>query len=83
VKILDGLYWFNLSLYKDGAYYIDRFGAETRLQYLDFVSGKSRILTHNLGEVSAGLSASPDGKNILYTRVDSSMDDLMLVENFR
>ena len=83
VKILDGVVWFNFCLVDKGAYYIDRLGGEARLQYLDLVTGKSTIVARNLGEVRAGLTASPDGKTILFTRVDSSFDDLMLVENFR
>ena len=56
---------------------------ETRLQYLDFGTAKSSTVARNLGDVLAGLTASPDGRTILYTRVDASVDDLMLVENFR
>ena len=83
VKVLDGVVWFNYCLVENGAYYIDRLGGETRLQYLNFVTGKSTTVARNLGEVAAGLTASPDGRTILFTRVDSSIDDLMLVEDFR
>jgi WD40 repeat protein len=83
VKVLDGVWWFNFWLLEKGAYYIDRLGGETRLQYLDFATGKSTTVARNLGEVSPGLTASPDARTILFTRVDSSTDDLMLVENFR
>jgi len=83
VKVLDGVVWFNWCLFENGAYYIDRLGGETRLQYLNFATGKSTTVARNLGEVTAGLTASPDGRTILFTRMDSSADDLMLVENFR
>jgi serine/threonine protein kinase len=83
VKALDGVVWFNWWLFGNGVYYIDQLGGENRLQYLNFGSGKSTTVARNLGEVSAGLTATPDGRKILFTRVDSSTDDLMLVENFR
>jgi eukaryotic-like serine/threonine-protein kinase len=83
VKVLDGVVWFNFCLLEKGAYYIDRLGGETRLQHLDFETGRSATVARNLGEVSAGLTASPDGRKILFTRVDASVDDLMLVEDFR
>ena len=83
VKVLDGVVWFNFCLVEKGAYYIDRFGSETRLQYLNFATGKPTTVARNLGEVTAGLTATPDGRTIIFTRVDSSTDDLMLVEDFR
>ena len=83
VKILDGVEWFNFCLLDRGAYYIDRFGGGTRLQYLDLATARSTTVASNLGDVLAGLTASPDGRTILFTRIDASVDDLMLVENFR
>ncbi len=84
VEVLDRVLWFNFWVLEKGAYYIDRVEGETRLQYLDFASGKPTTVARNLGEVGwAGLTASPDGRTILFTRVDASTDDLMLVEDFR
>jgi hypothetical protein len=66
-----------------GIYYIDRPLGEARLQFFNFATGKSTTVARNLGDVRLGLTASPDGRTIIYSRVDSSVDDLMLVENFR
>ena len=66
-----------------GIYYIDQPSGEARLQFFDFATSKSATVAGNLGEIVLGLTASPDGCTILYSRVDSSVDDLMLVENFR
>ena len=83
VKVLDGVVWFNFCLVENGAYYIDQADGETRLQFFNIATGKSTTVARNLGAVSAGLTATPDGRTILFTRVDASADDLMLVENFR
>jgi dipeptidyl aminopeptidase/acylaminoacyl peptidase len=83
VKVVDGVHWFNFFVVDKGIYYIDRTDGGTRLQYLDFTTGRFTTVANNLGDVSAGLTATRDGRTILYTRVDSSADDLMLVENFR
>ena len=83
VKVLDGVVWYNFCLVDGGAYYIDRSEGETRLRYLDLATGRSTTVARNLGEVGAWMTASRDGKTILYTRVDSSTDDVMLVDDFR
>jgi hypothetical protein len=65
-----------------GVYYVDQLAGETRLQFFNFATGRSSIVARNLGNVRTGLTSSRDGRTLLYTRQDSSVDDLMLVENF-
>lgn len=83
VKVLDGVVWRAFVVLERGIYYIDQPSGEARLQFLDFATGRSTTVARNLGDIRYGLTASRDGRTILYSRVDSSVDDLMLVENFR
>jgi hypothetical protein len=97
VKVLEGVVLANFVVLEGGIYYIDRLSGaggahfyldkpsgETRLQYFDFATGTSTTVVNNLGNVvDVPLTASRDGRTILYPRMDSSVDDLMLVEDFR
>ena len=83
VKVVEGVIMRAFAVLEKGIYYVDKAGREARLQYLDFGTNKSTVVARDLGEVRLYLTATPDGRTILYTRIDSSVDDLMLVENFR
>jgi Tol biopolymer transport system component len=95
VKVLEGVVLSNFVVRERGIYYIDRPSdqggvnymdkpsGEGRLQYFDFTTRRTTTATRNLGDVGNFLTVSPDGRTILYNRIDSSIDDLMLVENFR
>jgi hypothetical protein len=47
------------------------------------VSGRGRLLGKLEDAEPYGLTVSPDGKTIFYTRVVNEGSDLMLIENFR
>ncbi len=95
VKVLAGVVLANYAVLEGGIYYVDRpagpagaffidpTAGETRLQYFDFATRRSKTVAHNLGSVFIGLTTTPDGRRMLYTRLDSSTDNLMLVENYR
>jgi hypothetical protein len=94
-RVLDGIVNGAYDVVERGIYYIDRVSAdpgtffgdrqtgETRLRYFDFATGASTTIAEGLGTLALGLSASRDGRTILFCRVDSSADELMLVENSR
>jgi Tol biopolymer transport system component len=83
VKVLEGVVQRAFAVFDKGVYYIDQPSGEARLQFYDFATGRSTTVARNLGDVELGFTVSPDGRTILYSRVDSSLSDLMLVENFR
>ncbi len=80
-KVLDDVSTWPVPV-PEGIYYLD--SAENgRLRFMDFATGASTTLAHNLGQRIAGMTVSPDRRTFLYTRVDSTEADLMLVENFK
>ena len=95
VKVLDGVLLGNYAVIDKGIYYIDqpsgqggvyhldRPTSETRLQYFDLATRKSTTVAGGLGTVDLPLTVTRDGRTILFPRADSSVDELMLVENFR
>jgi Tol biopolymer transport system component len=94
-KVLDGVVLGDFDVVEGGIYYIDRVSGEagvfftdrpsgeTRLRYFDLATRRSTTVARNLGVVGPGLSASRDGRTVFFTRADSSIDELMLVDNFR
>jgi Tol biopolymer transport system component/DNA-binding winged helix-turn-helix (wHTH) protein len=78
----NGIYYVDRPSGEGGLLYTDRPSGETRLQYFDLTTRRTTTVARNLGDVFLGLTASRDGRTILYSRVDFSMDDLMLVDNF-
>ena len=83
VKLIEGVVSTSFDVVDSGVYFLERVSGETRLEFFDVATRKSTLVAGNLGDVGFGLAASRDGRTILYSRVDSSVDDLMLVENFR
>jgi Tol biopolymer transport system component len=94
-RVLDGVYLANFVVLRSGIYYIDRpaggmgihyidlpSGA-TRLQYFNFTTRQSTTVVPNLGKVDVPFTVSADGRTILYPRMDASVNDLMVVTNFR
>lgn len=93
-KILDGVLFATFDVIERGIYYIDRASVgsgglfsdppegDRRLQYDDFATGRTTTVARNLGAV-IGLSASRDGSAVFFSRVDSSIDELMVVDDFR
>jgi Tol biopolymer transport system component len=83
VRLFDGVVSTSFDVIERGIYYLERVPGETRLVYFDFAARQSAVIAENLGAVGFGLSAASDGRAIFFARVDSAVDNLMLVEGFR
>ena len=66
-----------------GIYHVDQPAGGAPLQFYGFATGRSTTVARNLGDVRLGLTASRDGRTILYFRAEASINGLVLVENFR
>jgi Tol biopolymer transport system component len=74
--------------FRNGICFMDESTRPAQLKLLDLSSGKTTPFgTVDLGppteNTGLGFDVSPDGKWVLYTRVDGLGSDLMVVDNFR
>ena len=88
-NVLDPLPTFsNLAIVNDGLYLIPPRGRflSSSIQFLSFSTNKFRNVAtlENFRDLAqaGGLTASPDGRSILYTQIDQASIELMMVENF-
>jgi Tol biopolymer transport system component/tRNA A-37 threonylcarbamoyl transferase component Bud32 len=90
VKVLDGAINVPFVASARGVYYLDMPSIEPRLQFFEFATRRVTTIARGLGptpesgysSADLGFHVSDDGRVIVFGRRDSSVDDLMLVENF-
>ena len=78
-------HWGDWALVNGGIYYVDESGTRPSIEFFAFGTKK----TTRIAEVDGlpppgdpGFTVSPDGKRLIFSQVDRSAVDLMLVENF-
>ena len=81
VPELAGRFW---TIGPTGIYFGDK--QRKRIMYYDLATRKTQpllTLTGPIVQSNRGISVSPDGKDLLWSQLDSQSSDIMLTENFR
>jgi Tol biopolymer transport system component len=83
-KLVDGVMPLAFDVLDRGIYYLGDVAGGSVLFY-DFATRQSIVVAKSVApsNASASLSVSADGRTILFTRIDTRVDDLMLVDKFR
>jgi len=84
-RIADAIFRYNYAVGAAGAYWVQPRTADgtAAVRFRDAKTGQTTEILTISKPVDLGLALSPDGRSLLFTQVDYSGQDLMLVENFR
>lgn len=78
-------HWGDWALLDRGIYYVNEAGTHPAIEFFDLATRKVSRIADLDGPPPAGdqgFAVSPDGRRIVFSQVDSSAVDIMLVENF-
>jgi hypothetical protein len=80
-------FWGYWAVVSEGIYYLTRVPVDRgALMFYSFKSRSARLVASIPKDPpfgDSGFAVSPDGRSVLYTQVDHSGSDIMLVEGFR
>ncbi len=84
-RVLDRLFRYNFVPTATGIYYVAPLKADrtSSVNFLDFKTGRTTEVVPIDKIPDLGLALSPDGRHLLFTKIDYLGTDLMLVEGFR
>jgi hypothetical protein len=85
ISSLEAGYWGYWAVVEDGIYYLDT-TTKPGISFFDSTTHRiTRVfdLENRPAREDPGLTVSPDKRTILYTQLDASDSDILLVENFR
>jgi Tol biopolymer transport system component len=75
--------WGDFDVSAEGITWVDSAGKHPTLRRLRLPGGPETVLARLPRRVEFGVSAAPDGGDVLYTQRDLESSELMLVEGFR
>jgi Tol biopolymer transport system component len=83
-KVLDSVSERQWVVAADGVWFMQtsRDAQSGRLRFFNFATGKVSDIAETPKRTLNGMAISPDGRTILYTQMDNTGTELMLVENF-
>jgi hypothetical protein len=83
--VLPSVTYLNVALAREGIYFVPRAAPREHhsIYFYDFKTKQVTPILRLTGGVSEGLALSPAGRSLLYTQIDSTVSDLMLVEDYR
>jgi Tol biopolymer transport system component/DNA-binding winged helix-turn-helix (wHTH) protein len=85
ISSLEAGYWGYWAVVENGIYYLDT-TTKPGIAFFDTTTHRTTRLfdlENHPAREDPGLAVSPDKKTILYTQLDSSNSDILLVDNFR
>jgi hypothetical protein len=74
--------WSDFAVVEQGIFFVARAnpGKRQSIRFYRFSTGQIHAITDPAKPIFAGLTASADGRSILYSQVDRNESDLMLVD---